>query len=130
MKVRTASFFVYVFHWSDTLYPEEKQARIRVKPEREDSPESLFMPQAIPSETTTLPSHTTLSSGPYAGLTSAKKRKRDDMDLDESHSSVSFKKNAARKSEFGQSFDLKEETKSGFGPAKKPAKRNAPLKNV
>ena len=101
---------------------------MKVKLEREISSESLFMPQAIPSETTTHPRRTSLSSGPYAGLKSAKKRVRDDMD--ESHNSVGPKKKAARKVAFPENVDLKEEAKSRFGPAKKLAKKTAPLKNV
>ena len=123
--------FCFAFRRSDTLYPEKKEARMKVKLEQEEnSPESLFMPHAIPSETTTHRSHTSLSSGPYAGLISAKKRVRDDMDLDESHSSLGPKKKVAREAEFRQNVDLKEETKSSFGPAKKLAKRTGVLKNV
>lgn len=119
----------FAFCGSDTLYSEEKEA-LKVKLERENSPESLFVPQAIPSETTrtTRPSHTSLSSGPYAGLTSAKKRVRDDMD--ESQSSLGPKKKAARKVAFPENVDLKEEAKSSFGPAKKLAKKFGALKNV
>ena len=101
---------------------------MKVKLERENSPESLFVPQTIPSETTTHQSHTSLSTGPYAGLTSARKRVRDDVD--ESHSSLGPKKKAARKVSFPENVDLKEEAKTSFGPAKKSAKKTAPLKNV
>ena len=121
-------FFCCVFRRPDTLYPEKKEARMKIKLERENSPERLFVPQAIPSETTTLPSHNSLSSGPYAGLMSAKKRVRDDMD--ESQSSLGPKKKAARKVAFPENVDLKEEAKTSFGPAKKLAKKTAPLKNV
>ena len=121
-------FFCFVFRWSDTLCPEEKEARMKVKLERENSPESLFMPQAIPSETTTHPRRTSLSYGPYAGLTSARKRVRDDMD--DSQSSLGPNKKAARKVSFPENADLKEETKRVYGPAKKLAKKTAPLKNV
>ena len=119
--------FCFEFHRPDTLYPEAKEARMKVKLERENSPESLFVPQAIASETTTHPSPATLSSGPYAGLTSAKKRVRDDMD--ESHSSVGPKTKVARKVSFPENVDFKE-AKTSFGPAKKLAKKTAPLKNV
>ena len=120
--------FCFVFRRSDALHPEAKEARMKVKLERENSPESLFVPQAIPSETATQPSHTSLSSGPYAGLTSARKRVRDDTD--ESYGSAGPKKKAARKVSFPENVDLKEETKGSFGPAKKVAKKTAPLKNV
>ena len=125
---RDSFFFCFAFRRSDTLHPEEKAARMKIKLERENSPESLFVPQAISSETTTHPRRTSLSSGPYAGLMSAKKRVHDDMD--ESQSSLGPKKKAARKVAFPENVDSKEEAKTSFGPAKKLAKRTAPLKNV
>ncbi|KAF6241840.1 hypothetical protein HO173_000552 [Letharia columbiana] len=62
---------------------EEEESRLEIKRERDQSPESLFVTQDKNTKTDTHVAVTTLSSGPFAGLRSAKKRVREDTDLEE-----------------------------------------------
>lgn len=82
-------------------HPTE-EAHAKIKQERDKSPEGLFVAQDDEPETAT---RTTVSSGPYAGLKSAKKRVH-------------------------ETTDPKENPTSSFGPAKKIVKKGNGLKNV
>lgn len=84
---------------------EEARYKFEIKREREQTPEGLFVEPGHEPEPSTRAALTTLSSGPYAGLQSAKKRKRENIDPEEG-------------------------SKVSFGPAKKAAKKGAALKNV
>ena len=91
----------------------------------EQSPESLFVAQDHTSFTRFSP--TSVSSGPYAGLHSAKKRARD-VDLEasfESAEAITKKKAAVH-----ETVNPKEDSRASFGPAKKVAKKGSALKNV
>lgn len=87
------------------LRSDTDEVQTTIKREREPSPEGLFIAQDQEPETTTPVASTTLSSGPYAGLRSAKKRV---------HQDVEPEKSAA----------------SSFGPPKKVAKKGEGLRNM
>lgn len=77
----------------------------KIKRERKDSVEDLFVAPHHGLKMTTGASRTTLSSGPYAGLQSARKRVH-------------------------ETVDPEEESKPTFGPPKKVVKKGGALKNV
>lgn len=87
-----------------------------VKREREGSPERLFVRQDNETSST-LVTRTTLSSGPYAGLHSARKRARQhvepERELEATFGPV----------ENDESDDQKKASKAGFGPAKKVSRK-------
>ncbi|CAF9942624.1 MAG: hypothetical protein ALECFALPRED_009863 [Alectoria fallacina] len=78
---------------------DEEEALAKIKREREQSPEGLFVALDDEAETSTHVALTTLSSDPYAGLHSAKKRVRENVETDE-------------------------KPKASFGPAKKAARKS------
>lgn len=87
--------------------------------------------QDFKAETSTRVALTTLSSGPYAGLQSAKKRPRESVILEED-SSACFGPvmKAAKKAAVDENVNTKEKPTASFGPPKKIAKRGGVLKNV
>ena len=98
--------------------PEE--GRLKIKREREPSPKDLFIAQD--DENSTRGFHTTFASGPYAGLKSAKKRARQDVDLEEEE---------PNEAALDESVDEGEASKTSYGPAKKVARKSgAVLKDV
>lgn len=115
-----------------------EEARIKIKREREESPESLFVAQ----ENKPL---TILSSGPYAGLKSAKKRMRvhENVKSQEEESKPTFgpAQNVVKEGDVGEVVDWEKESekeaekeaekglKPLFGPAKK-TKKGGVLKDV
>ena len=80
-----------------------EEALTKARHDREHSP--LFVAQDDDPKTSTGAARTTLSSGPYAGLRSAKKRVRETVKLGESSA-------------------------PSFGPAKKVSKKYGALQNV
>ena len=94
----------------------------------EQSPESLFVAQDHTPNSFTRFSPTTVSSGPYAGLHSAKKRVRESVDLEASFDSAEAI--AKKKAAVHETVDPKENSRASFGPAKKVAKKGGALKNV
>ena len=115
-----------------------EEARIEIKREREESPESLFVAQ----ENKPL---TVLSSGPYAGLKSAKKRVRVHENVesedDEMKPAVGPAQNVVKEGDVGEDVDWEMESekesekeaetgsKPVFGPGKK-VKKGGVLKDV
>lgn len=109
----------------------EEEARAKIKREREHSPEGLFVAQDDKTETSIRGPLTILSSGPYAGLHSAKKRVRENDDPDqESRGSFGRAKKIAKEAAVHENVDSREGSKSSFGPAKKVAKTGGVLTNV
>lgn len=60
-----------------------EEALVKTKRKREQSPDGLFVVQDDDPKISTGAPRTTLSSGPYAGLQSAKKRTRETVDSEE-----------------------------------------------
>lgn len=98
----------------------------KIKREREDSVEDLFVAPHHGLKMTTGASRTTLSSGPYAGLQSARKRVRETVDPEE-ESKPSF---GPPKKPVHETVDPDEESRPTFGPPKKVVKKGGALKNV
>lgn len=106
----------------------EEAARVKIKREREHSPESLFLPHdPTPEPTTHAAAVTTVTSGPYAGLQSARKRVRNNVQPDEEEEES---KATVMEGHDGENGDVKDDVKAGFGPAKKTNKKGAGLQNV
>lgn len=118
--------------------------------EREQSSESLFLPQDDDPETLTQVGPDTVSygpffglksarkrvhesespevsSGPFMGLTSAKKRVRETESLEERSEQIF---DSAKEVAVDESVNDKEGSTTSFGPRKKIAKKAGTLKNV
>ena len=112
-------------------YLEEEESRLKIKCERDQSPESLFVTQDTNAQTDTHVAVTTLSSGPFAGLRSAKKRVREHASLEqESKDSFGPARKVVKKAAVRENVDSDEGSKASFGPAKKVVKQGGVLKNV
>lgn len=83
----------------------EEEAWVKIKCEREQTPEGLFVAQDTKLETFTRVALSTLAADPYASLHSARRPVRGNVDPEEDSS-------------------------ASFGPAKKIAKKGGVLKNV
>ena len=98
----------------------------KIKREIEDSVEDLFVAPHHELKMATGAPRTTLSSGPYAGLQSARKRVHQTVDPEEE----SKPSCGPSKKRMHGTVDPDEESKPTFGPPKKVVKKGGALKNV
>ena len=105
---------------------EEAVAQIKHEREREQSVKDPFVAPDHGLEISTGAARTTLSSGPYAGLQSARKRVHETVKPEE-ESKPRF---GPPKKRAHETVDPEEESKPTFGPPKKVVKKGGALKNV